>query len=100
MYLATNWQKTDAGNFVYGEVTYVVNPIYADKFFIAPWDTGRYVGNPSHTGQHVGNPSHTGQHVGNPSHTRQHVGNPSHTGRYAGNPSHREDLLEDTNGVR
>ena len=53
MYLATNWQKTDAGNFVYGEVTYVVNPIYADKFFIAPWDTGRYVGNPSHTGQHA-----------------------------------------------
>ena len=29
-----------------------------------------------------------------------YAGNPSHTGQHAGNPSHREDLLEDTDGVR
>ena len=41
-YLATNWQKLHAGNFEYGRVTYVVNHMYRDKFFIAGADTGAY----------------------------------------------------------
>ena len=41
-YLATNWQKVNAGNFEYGSVTYVVNHLYADKFFIAAGDSGAY----------------------------------------------------------
>ena len=40
MYLATTWQKSNAGNFVFGEVTYVINPSYSSKFFVSPWDTG------------------------------------------------------------
>jgi hypothetical protein len=40
LYLANNLRKTHCGNFIYGEITYVINPAYADKFFIAPWDTG------------------------------------------------------------
>ena len=41
-YLAANWQKVDAGNFEYGSVTYVVNHLYADKFFIAAADSGAF----------------------------------------------------------
>ena len=48
LYLANNWDKKDSGNFQYGEVTYVVNPIYADKFFVAPFDTGKYAGSQCH----------------------------------------------------
>jgi hypothetical protein len=44
VYLANNWEKKDCGNFQYGFVTYVINPIYADKFFVAPFDTGKYAG--------------------------------------------------------
>jgi hypothetical protein len=44
IYLANNWEKKDCGNFQYGFVTYVINPIYADKFFVAPFDTGKYAG--------------------------------------------------------
>jgi hypothetical protein len=40
LYLANNLRKTHCGNFIYGEITYVINPAYSDKFFIAPWDTG------------------------------------------------------------
>ena len=43
-YLASNWRKTNAGNFEYGKATYVINPLYADKFFIAPGDTGAFAG--------------------------------------------------------
>ena len=43
-YLASNWQKVDAGNFQYGSVTYVVNHLYSSKFFIAAADTGAYSG--------------------------------------------------------
>lgn len=39
-YLANNLGKTDAGNFAYGEVTYVINPAYADKMYVVPWDSG------------------------------------------------------------
>jgi hypothetical protein len=42
LYLANNWEKKHAGNFQYGTVTYVINPIYKDKFFVAPFDTGLY----------------------------------------------------------
>ena len=41
-YMASNWDKTDAGNFAYGKATYVANSIYADKFFVAPGDTGAF----------------------------------------------------------
>ena len=34
LYLANNWEKKDCGNFQYGSITYVINPIYQDKFFI------------------------------------------------------------------
>ena len=44
VYLASNWRKTNAGNFEYGKATYVINPLYQDKFFIAPGDTGAYAG--------------------------------------------------------
>jgi hypothetical protein len=40
LYLANNLRKTNCGNFIYGEITYVISPAYSDKFFIAPWDTG------------------------------------------------------------
>ena len=39
-YIANNLGKTDAGNFQYGEVTYVINPSYADKMYVVPWDSG------------------------------------------------------------
>ena len=39
-YLANNLGKTNAGNFQYGEVTYVINPSYADKTYVVPWDSG------------------------------------------------------------
>lgn len=42
MYLANNWQKLHTGNEIYGRITYVINPIYQDKFFVAPFDTGEY----------------------------------------------------------
>lgn len=41
-YLANNLGKTAAGNFKYGEVTYVINQNYQDKMFVMPWDTGAY----------------------------------------------------------
>jgi hypothetical protein len=44
LYLASNWEKNDCGNFQYGDITYVINPIYDDKFFVAPYDTGAYAG--------------------------------------------------------
>jgi hypothetical protein len=40
LYLANNLPKNDCGNFGFGSVTYVINPLYSDKFFIAPMDTG------------------------------------------------------------
>ena len=43
IYLATNWEKKCAGNDQFGEMTYVINSIYADKFMVSPWDTGAYV---------------------------------------------------------
>lgn len=43
MYFATNWQKTHTGNPVYGKAVYVMNPLYKDKWFIAPYDTGEHV---------------------------------------------------------
>lgn len=46
-YLANNLGKTDAGNFQYGEVTYVVNPSYADKMYVVPWDSGAMSSHPS-----------------------------------------------------
>jgi hypothetical protein len=42
LYLANNWNKKHCGNFQYGTVTYAINPIYADKFFVAPADTGAH----------------------------------------------------------
>jgi hypothetical protein len=42
LYLANNWDKKHCGNFQYGTVTYVINPIYADKFFVAAADTGAH----------------------------------------------------------
>ena len=41
-YLANNLFKKDCGNFQYGELTYVINPLYQDKFFVAPGDTGSH----------------------------------------------------------
>lgn len=38
----TNRQKTHAGNFIYGDVTLVINPLYKDKMFVAPFDTGAF----------------------------------------------------------
>jgi hypothetical protein len=42
LYLANNWDKKHCGNFQNGAVTYVINPIYSDRFFVAPGDTGVY----------------------------------------------------------
>jgi hypothetical protein len=41
-YLANNWQKVCGGNFEYGVVTYVINPIFRDKLLISPFDSGFY----------------------------------------------------------
>ena len=41
-YLASNLGKKQCGNFQYGDLTYVINPLYQDKWFIAPGDTGEY----------------------------------------------------------
>jgi hypothetical protein len=54
IYLANNWAKKDCGNFQYGTVTYVINPIYSDKFFVAPCDTGAH--HPDRAGWPAGNP--------------------------------------------
>lgn len=42
LYVANNLRKADAGNFLYGSVTYAVNPIYADKFAVTAYDSGAY----------------------------------------------------------
>jgi hypothetical protein len=35
LYLANDLRKTHCGNFIYGEITYVISPAYQDKFFIS-----------------------------------------------------------------
>lgn len=42
LYLANNWQKKHTCFKAFAKLTYVINPIYQDKFFIAPWDSGAY----------------------------------------------------------
>jgi hypothetical protein len=42
IYAANNWEKKDCGNFQYGALTLALNPLYDDKFFVAPADTGAH----------------------------------------------------------
>lgn len=42
MYLALNWLKKNAGNPEYGSIAYVMNPVYKDKYFVLPYDSGLY----------------------------------------------------------
>jgi hypothetical protein len=42
LYCANNWDKKHCGNYEYGQVTYVINPTYADKYFFLPFDSGKY----------------------------------------------------------
>ena len=42
LYLADNLWKRYAGNYIYGSITYVHNPSYADKFAVSPYDSGAH----------------------------------------------------------
>jgi hypothetical protein len=40
VFLANNWQKESIGNTQYGGITYCINPLFEDQFFVVPADTG------------------------------------------------------------
>jgi hypothetical protein len=42
IYSANNLDKKHCGNYEYGKVTYVINPLYVDKYYFLPFDSGSY----------------------------------------------------------